>query len=156
MKRTILLATFVLVGLSVASRAQTSSDGARPGNVVGTGMSLPLGSSASNITPADTRSDIAPNLPAPDLPAGSRPSDFLRAAEGALAAGRTGEAQDALEMAQTRLLDRSVPLFQTHNPSDDPTVGEISRAMQALAANDRPGCLRSIEAAISSASAQGL
>ncbi len=110
----------------------------------------------SNIAPSDTRSDIAPQLPAPNLPENDRPSAFLRAAQGALAAGRGGEAQESLEMAQTRLLDRSVPLFQTNNPSDNPTVGQISQAMQALANNDRAGCMRLIQAAIGSATAQGL
>jgi hypothetical protein len=28
--------------------------------------------------------------------------------------------QQSLEMAQTRLLDRSVPMGQTNNPSDNP------------------------------------
>ena len=45
----------------------------------------------------------------------NRPSDYLRAAQGALAAGRIAEAQEALEMAQTRMLDRSVPLGQTND-----------------------------------------
>jgi hypothetical protein len=95
-------------------------------------------------------------LPAPDLPADAKPSDALRAAQGALAAGRIGEAQDALEMAETRLLDRSVALGQTNDPSDNPAVGQISKARQALAAHDRAGCLALIQAAIGSVTAQGL
>ena len=39
--------------------------GARPGNEIGTGSSLPLSDKASNITPQDTTSTIAPNLPSP-------------------------------------------------------------------------------------------
>jgi hypothetical protein len=97
---------------------------------------------------------LAP-VPSPNLPQGDRASDYLRAAQGALTAGRTGEAQSALEMAQTRMLDRSVPLGQTDNPSDNPTIGQISQARQALAAHDRATCLQLIQAAITSATAQG-
>jgi hypothetical protein len=95
-------------------------------------------------------------LPSPNLPDGAKPSDALRAAQGALAAGRAGEAQDALEMAETRMLDRSVALGTTDNPSDNPTVGQISQALQALAANDRAACMRLIQTALGTATAQGL
>ncbi|HEY4042398.1 MAG TPA: hypothetical protein VGM32_11225, partial [Rhodopila sp.] len=82
-------------------------------------------------------------------------SDYLRAAQNALAAGRMGEAESALEMAQTRILDRSVPMGQTGNPSDNPTIGLISQARQALAAHDRAACQQAIQTAIASATAQG-
>jgi len=98
---------------------------------------------------------LAP-LPSPNLPEGAKPSDALRAAQAALEAGRSGEAQDALEMAETRLLDRSVALGQTSDPSDNPTVGQISQARQALAAHDRATCLQLIQTAIGSATARGL
>jgi hypothetical protein len=107
--------------------------------------------------PASAPNDtVLSPLPSPNLPEGAKPSDALLAAQGALAAGRIGEAQQALEMAQTRMLDRSVALGQTNNPSDNPTVGQISQALQALAARDRAGCMQSIQAAIGSATAQGL
>jgi hypothetical protein len=102
------------------------------------------------------RSVVLPPLPSPNVPEGSRPSDYLRAAQGALAAGHAGEAESALEMAQTRILDRSVPLGQTDNPSDNPTIGQIAQARQALAARDRVTCQQLIQAAIASATAQGL
>jgi hypothetical protein len=124
--RILLLSATLLAGLSTAAVAQ------------------PAGSKV--LTP----------LPSPDLPEGSRPSDYLRAAQGALAAGRAGEAESALEMAQTRMLDRSVPLGQTDNPSDNPTIGQIAQARQALAARDRAASLQAIQAAIASAAAQGL
>jgi hypothetical protein len=73
------------------------------------------------------------------------PADFLRAARGALAAGRNGEARSALEMAQTRLLDRSVDAGQESVPSHDLAVKQISEAIEALADNDRMTCLRYIE-----------
>jgi hypothetical protein len=59
-------------------------------------------------------------------------------------------------MAQTRMLDRSVPLGQTGNPSDNPTITQITQARQALAAHDRAACLQAVQAAIATATAQGL
>ena len=106
--------------------------------------------------PPDARRVALQPLPAPDLPPDSKPSEFLRAAAAALATGRNGEAGEALEMAQTRLLDRSVPLFQTNDPSNNPTSQQITEARQALAAHDRAGCMNLIQAAIGSATAQGL
>src|SRR5690348_11620523 len=84
--------------------------GARPGNEIGTGMSLPLSDKAGNILPEQDGSSIAGRLPPPPLEENASVRDFLVAARGALAAGRTGEAQEALERAETRALDRSVPL----------------------------------------------
>src|SRR5262249_42495878 len=82
-----------------------------------TGPSLPPSDGASNIGPDDTRSSIAPVLPSPVVGEDAPVQAYLQAARSALVAGRTGEAQQALEMAQTRALDRSVPLFQTNAPS---------------------------------------
>lgn len=122
--------------------------GARPGNEVGTGMSMPLGNRASNIDPNDTRSAIAPNLPSPPLGPDASATDYLRAAEYSLRAGRTGEAQQALEMAQTRLLDRSVPQGQTEDPSASPAVTQIDQALHALAAGQRGQAMQLIDAAL--------
>jgi hypothetical protein len=129
--------------------------GARPGNVIGSGMSMPMGNRASNIDQHDTGSEIAPNLPTPDLGPNASPVDFLRAAQGALASGRTGEAQQSLEQAQTRLLDRSVPYGQTNNPSDNPAVVQITEALHALAAHDRQRCMALIQSAIPATEAMG-
>jgi hypothetical protein len=125
--------------------------GARPGNEIGTGSSLPYSDKASNITPQDTRSLIAPNLPSPPLGANASVRDYLAAARSALLQGLTGETQQSLEMAETRALDRSVPLFQTNAPSKDPLIGEIQQALNALSAGDRTLTLRTIEAALSHA-----
>jgi len=111
----------------------------------------------STVTMAQqTGAVVLPPLASPNLPEGSRPSDYLRAAQAAIAAGRTGEGASALEMAQTRMLDRSVPLGQTGNPSDNPTITQISQARQALAAQDRATSLQAIQAAIATATAQGM
>jgi hypothetical protein len=116
---------------------------------------LLLAVSAAALAQPAGNTALAP-LPSPPVSPEARPSDYLRAAQSALAAGRRGEAQEALEMAQTRILDRSVPLGQTNNPSDNPTIGQISRALQALAARDQTTCMQSIQTAIASATAQGL
>lgn len=122
--------------------------GARPGNDVGTGMSLPMGNRASNIDESDTRSSVAPNLPSPPVGPDASAADYLRAADYSLRAGRTGEAQQALEMAQTRLLDRSVPQGQTGDPSANPEVAQIDQALHALAAGQRAQAIQLIDAAI--------
>ncbi len=122
--------------------------GARPGNDIGTGMSMPMGTHASNIDAGDTRSTIAPNLPSPPIGPNANAADYLRAAQSALQANRTGEAQQSLEMAQTRLLDRSVPMGQTNNPSDNPAVSQVSQALKALAAGDRAQTMQLIQSAI--------
>ncbi len=142
--------------LALPAAAQTTVYSGGPSSDAPVTGSEPHSNVASNLTPSDTRSDVAPNLPAPALSPDSKPSDFLRAAQGALATGRTGEVQQSLEMAQSRMLDRSVPLGQTGIPSDNPTVGQISQALHALASHDRPACMQAIETALNSATAQGL
>jgi hypothetical protein len=122
--------------------------GARPGNEIGTGQSLPLSNNSGNIGPQDTQSVIAPNLPSPDVGENAPARDYLTAARAALLLDHTGEAQQALEMAETRALDRSVPLFQTNTPSDNPLVAEIRKALEARAGGDREQTVRLIEAAL--------
>lgn len=125
--------------------------GARPGNEIGTGSSLPRSDTSSNIAPSDTHSVLAPNLPTPTIGENARIRDYLVAARSALAAGRTGEAQQALEMAETRRLDRSVPLFQTTAPIVDAQVTRIESALHTLASGDRMGAMRIIDDAIAHA-----
>jgi hypothetical protein len=122
--------------------------GARPGNEIGTGASGPFSNNSSNIGPQDTTSTIAPNLPSPNVGEGASPRRYLEAARTALLVGRTGEAQQALEMAETRALDQSVPLFQTGVPSKNPLVGEIQQALDALGHGDRGQAVKIVEAAI--------
>ena len=138
-----------LAGAPAPAAAQPNPDtGARPGNEIGTGSSLPLGTAASNLNAATARSTIAPNLPSPAVGPGAGPRAYLMAARAALAAGRTGEAQQALEMAETRALDRSTPLGATGQPSTSPLVAQIARALQALANGDRGGSVAAIDAAL--------
>ena len=117
---------------------------------------LAVPAAAQSVTPDDQARVIRSALPPPDVPENSPASAFLRAAQGALATGRLREAQEALEQAQTRLLDRSVPLGQTHTPSDNPAIGQIDQALQALAGRDRATCMHWIETAMGTVTAQGL
>jgi hypothetical protein len=51
-------------------------------------------------------------------------------------------------MAETRALDRSVPLFQTSTRIKDPLISEIEQALQALGEGDRGRAVQIIEAAL--------
>ena len=86
-------------------------------------------------------------MPAPPLGGDAQPIDFLKAAHDALARGRTGEAQEALERAEARALDRAVPLLQTSTPIDDPLVAQIRAARLALGSTDPARATQLIAAA---------
>lgn len=88
-----------------------------------------------------------PALPSPAVGADARPSEFLTAAAHAIAAGRVGEAQEAMERAESRALDRSVRPSKAGEPSRQALVAQIAQARQALAAGDRMAALRLVEAA---------
>lgn len=113
-------------------------------------LAAPILAALAITSPALAQSEPQPRLALPDPPvADNAPiGAFLRAAQTALITGRLGEAQEALERAQTRMLDRSVPLFQTNNPSQDPGVTAVTQALRALAAGDREATLRHIQAAM--------
>ena len=144
----------VLVALALGAPALAQAPapatptGARPGNVIGTGQSMPMSNRASNINEGDTRSVIAPNLPTPAVEPNAPPEAFLQAARVALAAGRTGEAQQSLEMAETRILSRSVPYDAANQPIVDPRLAVIAQARHALAAGDRTGAIGFIDQAM--------
>lgn len=118
------------------------------------GRGVPMSPRASNTTPADTRSEIAPRLPAPDAGAGT-PEAFLAAAQRALAAGRTGQAQEALERAETRLLTRSVEASAAGTADASPMVTQIGEARRALGRRDIAGARQAINMAMSSGSGAG-
>ena len=140
-----------LVAMAICTTAGAQgldNSGARPGNVIGTGQSLPKSGTASNINSGDTPSQIAPSLPTPSVGEGASTATYLRAAQGAIAAGRTGEAQEALERAQTRRLTRSVDMRRTEVPSEDAVAGDIAQARGALAAGDKAAALARIADAL--------
>jgi hypothetical protein len=148
-------ATAALLAMSVtAASADTPSSmqgatGARAGHEVGIGDSLPRSDKASNIMPGDTRSSIAPTLPPSAIGENQGPHDYLRAARASLVAGRTGQAQQSLEMAETRALDRSVPQGQTNTASDSQLVSRIDEARRALGSGNRAHAIELIDRALS-------
>jgi hypothetical protein len=143
--RAILPACLLALAMTAPVSAQTNpATGARPGNVIGTGQSLPLSDKASNATAGDTTSVIAPRLPTPSAGDDASPRAFLQAAERALTLGRTGEAQEAIERAESRLLDRAVAPSSAGKPSGQKLVATVGDARRALAAGDRPGAMRLI------------
>jgi hypothetical protein len=140
-----LLAAVPLLATAFGANAQLPPDtptGARPGNEIGTGMSLPRSDTAGNINAATTHSELAPNLPAP---AADTVPGLLVAARVALEAGKTGAAQEALERAETRELDRSVPAGTERVPDERRRIAAIGQAREALAAGDRRGAIAIID-----------
>ncbi len=112
-------------------------------------MAQSAGAPASNIDRADTRSDIAPSLPAPPVAPNAGPRQYLQAAQTALTAHRTGEAQEALERAESRLLDRSTV---TPGVDNAPMVKQIGDARDALGHGDIAGASRIVDAALATPS----
>lgn len=108
---------------------------------VGTGNSTPASGRSSNISQADTRSEIAPRLPMPNVGPNADAQQYVSAARRALQQNRTGAAQEALERAETRLLDRSTQADVGGMPASDPMVKQIADAREALGRGDRSGAL---------------
>jgi hypothetical protein len=119
----------------------------------GSGPGEPESRHASNIDRVNTRSDIAPALPMPPV-RGNSPEAYLAAADRALARHQTGEAQEALERAETRLLDRSVPAGQGNMAESDPLLTQIRDARMALAHRDVSAARNSIQQAMNMHMAQ--
>ncbi|PPQ34148.1 hypothetical protein CCS01_12265 [Rhodopila globiformis] len=111
-------------------------------------LAVPLDIHASNIAPSDTQSAMAPALPTPAVGLSAPPITFLRAARLSLAGGRTGEAQEALERAETRLLDDNAQ----PEMAAPPALADTRAARQALAVHDREGAARNVDAAIAALS----
>ncbi len=121
----------------------------------GTGASGPASTQASNIDRADTRSVIAPHFPEPKVGEGASPDKLLRAAESSLAAHHTGTAQQALEMAETRLLDRSTPVNAANRPDQNSAIEQITDARRALASGNTAAVRSSIQMALNDQAAGG-
>jgi hypothetical protein len=144
------LATAGLLGLAaVSAMAQAPSvdpsAGVQAGLNHGDRDSLPRSNQASNIVPADTSRTSAPTLPSPELSLDAPSRDYLHTARMSLAAGRTGQAQQSLEMAETRLLGGSTAPEQAKLPSDDPNVTKIREALHALGRGDRAQAIQIID-----------
>lgn len=144
------LATAALLSITAGTAlAQAPSfdvlTGARPGHVPGVGDSLPQSDKASNIQTSSNRADVAPTLPKSGLGENAEAMEYLKVARTALVAGRSGQAQQSLEMAETRMLDRSVPEGQTNVPIENVTVAEVRDARLALGRGDRTQAIALID-----------
>ena len=117
-----------------------------------TGKPEPTSNVASNIAPSNTRSEIAPALPAP---ASEGPRDLLMTASQNIASRRTGAAQEALERAETRILDRSVPATMSNAPDNSQVVNLIAQARMALANNDLQSANASVQQALQALPPEG-
>jgi hypothetical protein len=121
----------------------------------GSGPGEPESRSPSNIDRADTRGELAAALPMPAV-RGDSPNAYLAAADRALARHQGGEAQEALERAETRMLDRSVPAGQGNMPERDPRLTQVHDARMALANHDWNSARQSIQQAMNTRSGMGM
>jgi hypothetical protein len=133
------MTAMVLLALAGPAFAQNA-----PGDFPG---HQPMSSTPTNINPGNTRTLWSPSLPAPAVDPGAPPAAFIQAALQALAAGRTGEAQEAIERAESRALDRSIRPSTVNQPSQQPLVQQLSQARQALGAGDRQAAATFLQAA---------
>ncbi len=144
MPRPALLACVLLTGLVAALAPGRATAAAPEANA----PYLP-GFHAATAPPAPTPPAPAPTPPAPTPPAPARAapvpaapatpvtaSDYMAVAAQAVAQQQAKPALRALGRAETRLISRSVPLFQTNRPSADPAVSLIDQARQAVRAGD--------------------
>jgi hypothetical protein len=107
-----------------------------------------MSDTASNIVPADTRSDIAPALPVPPVGPNATPEQYLRAAQTALDRHQSGEAQEALERAETRLLDRSTSPDRANAPDERPRIRLITQALDAIGHRDWHAAHQAVDQAL--------
>ena len=116
-----------------------------------TGQPEPMSSAATNIDSSNTRSEVAPALPAPPV---EGPRDLLMTASQDISSGRTGAAQEALERAETRILDRSVPPSMPNAPDNNQVVDLITQARMALGHHDLQSANSYVQQALQSLSGQ--
>jgi hypothetical protein len=106
---------------------------------------------ASNITAASVKSDVAPELPLPDLPHGATGRDYLVAAQQSIRAGHLGKAQACLERAETRFLNVTNPARPTRIRRQE--VADVEHALDQIGADDRHGALKTVDHLLSGARA---
>jgi hypothetical protein len=126
-------------------------EGAMMGEVPAPPSHQPMSRRATNLNPRTTRSEISPSLPSTGLGPNATATEYLAVADSALSRNRTGEAQAALENAETYLLNRSVPQGMVNQPDQNPAVQTISTALQSLASGDRAQTRQLIQQAMQQA-----
>lgn len=109
-----------------------------PASAMPPGPAVPL--SVAPGTPATAPGGSA-RLPDSGVSEDAKPSAFVETARTAITAGRTGEAMEAIERAESRILSRSVKPSRAHDPSSQDMVRQLSEARAALAGGDRATAL---------------
>jgi hypothetical protein len=135
------LAQTALAQTALAQTAPAQTAPALPGK-------QPTSTVPTNTGAGDTRTLWSPQLPPPPIDDNASPAAFVKAAEAAIAAGRLGEAQEAIERAESRALDRSVRPSRAGEPSHQPLVQQLAQARRALGAGDAAGAMASLTAAL--------
>lgn len=95
----------------------------------------PASATSVSVSPAEHRSSAKMRSP-------HTARDFLRLAREQLEAGRTAEAEDALEKAETRALNNNAAFHGGLDPTDSPLVDRIAAARRALRAGNTARALR--------------
>jgi hypothetical protein len=149
--RKTLVTSAALFGLALSLPAFAQNASSPWAHQPGTGESGPASSTASNIDQADAHSAIAPHLPEPPQGQNAGPEVYLRDAQHALMHNHTGLAQQSLEMAETRLLDRSTLPADANTPDQSPEIRNVTAALNALGHRDVPGARRAIQTALANA-----
>ncbi len=130
---------------TVQNEAMTDQS-APPTSTYRGGVGSPLSTQATNLAPGRSEG-IGSRLPDPTT-SGNTPRDLLAAADRALSRGQTGAAQQALEMAETRILSRTTDPSMAGTPDQQAMVRNISGARRALGARDVTGARQMIAAAM--------
>jgi hypothetical protein len=154
--RKTLLTSAALFGLAFSLPAFAQSADWPWAHQPGTGESGPASSTASNIDSTDARSSIAPHLPEPAQGQNGSPEAYLRDAQSALMRHQSGLAQQSLEMAETRLLDRSTLPSEASTPDQTPEIRNVSAALNAIGHHDWEGARHAIQVALASAPGYGM
>lgn len=134
--------------LAQAPRSGYPATRTRAGNKSGAAISTPMSDQAGNVGPADTNAPVAPRLPSPEAWDDASVHALLLAARAARTTGRTGDVQKALERAETRAPDRSVPPLQTGVRGQSRVVATIRDTLYARGTGERPATARLPDEAI--------
>jgi len=137
-----ILATAALLGMtSIPAFAQIPppgppATGARPGEVpdIVEQRQTPHSSGMMQQSNAPSTTMQAPSA---SLGNSADTRNHLQAARSALASGRTSQAQEALEMAETRVLNRSMLEGRTEAMPEPQIVADLRDARMALRGGDR-------------------
>lgn len=132
---------------STTAETVTEDGSAPPTSAYRGGASVPLSQRATNIGTQTGRTEIAPRLPDPQAGSNS-PEALLRAAQRSLSENKTGAAQQALEMAETRVLSRTTDPSMANTPDSAAMVQQIGEARRALGTGNRAGAQAAIAAAL--------